>query len=104
MTTPALSPCCRPAPTKRRQPSVRPRAVAVEHWQDAIEQGAIAGANAAGGDAKRTVVPAFSTIKFIQHLNITHGATAISTADCSSTTIASLFGMRPTVKLSACRL
>jgi NADPH-dependent 2,4-dienoyl-CoA reductase/sulfur reductase-like enzyme len=37
------------------------RAVAVEHWQDAIDQGAIAGTNAAGGDAKWDGVPGFWT-------------------------------------------
>lgn len=37
------------------------RVVAVEHWQDAIDQGAIAGRNAAGGDAKWDGVPGFWT-------------------------------------------
>jgi 3-phenylpropionate/trans-cinnamate dioxygenase ferredoxin reductase component len=37
------------------------RAVAVEHWQDAVDQGAIAGASAAGADAKWSGVPGFWT-------------------------------------------
>lgn len=37
------------------------RVVAVEHWQDAIDQGAIAGSNAAGADAKWDGVPGFWT-------------------------------------------
>jgi NAD(P)H-nitrite reductase large subunit len=37
------------------------RVVAVEHWQDAIDQGAIAGTNAAGGRAKWDAVPGFWT-------------------------------------------
>jgi 3-phenylpropionate/trans-cinnamate dioxygenase ferredoxin reductase component len=37
------------------------RALAVEHWQDAVDQGAIAGASAAGVDAKWDTVPGFWT-------------------------------------------
>jgi len=37
------------------------RRIAVEHWQDAADQGAIAGAAAAGGDAKWDAVPGFWT-------------------------------------------
>jgi NADPH-dependent 2,4-dienoyl-CoA reductase/sulfur reductase-like enzyme len=37
------------------------RALAVEHWQDALDQGAIAGASAAGVDAKWGTVPGFWT-------------------------------------------
>jgi NADPH-dependent 2,4-dienoyl-CoA reductase/sulfur reductase-like enzyme len=37
------------------------RALAVEHWQDAADQGAIAGASAAGADAKWDAVPGFWT-------------------------------------------
>ncbi len=37
------------------------RALAVEHWQDAVDQGAIAGASAAGADAKWDTVPGFWT-------------------------------------------
>ncbi|GAC1409434.1 MAG: FAD-dependent oxidoreductase [Mycobacterium sp.] len=37
------------------------RVVAVEHWQDALDQGAIAGTNAAGGSAKWDGVPGFWT-------------------------------------------
>jgi NADPH-dependent 2,4-dienoyl-CoA reductase/sulfur reductase-like enzyme len=37
------------------------RAVAVEHWQDALDQGAVAGASAAGADAKWGAVPGFWT-------------------------------------------
>jgi 3-phenylpropionate/trans-cinnamate dioxygenase ferredoxin reductase subunit len=37
------------------------RALAVEHWQDAVDQGAIAGASAAGVDAKWGAVPGFWT-------------------------------------------
>lgn len=37
------------------------RPLAVEHWQDAVDQGRIAGANAAGGDAKWDGVPGFWT-------------------------------------------
>lgn len=37
------------------------RSIVVEHWQDATDQGAVAGANAAGGDAKWTAVPGFWT-------------------------------------------
>jgi len=37
------------------------RALAVEHWQDAADQGAIAGASAAGVDAKWDAVPGFWT-------------------------------------------
>jgi 3-phenylpropionate/trans-cinnamate dioxygenase ferredoxin reductase component len=35
------------------------RALAVEHWQDAVDQGAIAGVNAAGADEKWHGVPGF---------------------------------------------
>ena len=39
------------------------RPIAVEHWQDATEQGTVAGTNAAGGQAKWSAVPGFwSTI------------------------------------------
>lgn len=39
------------------------RPIAVEHWQDATDQGTVAGTNAAGGSAKWTQVPGFwSTI------------------------------------------
>lgn len=39
------------------------RCLAVEHWQDAVDQGAIAGANAAGGSERWEAVPGFwSTI------------------------------------------
>lgn len=39
------------------------RAIAVEHWQDAVDQGAVAGANAAGEAATWDDVPGFwSTI------------------------------------------
>ena len=37
------------------------RALAVEHWQDAVDQGAIAGTSAAGVDAKWDTVPGFWT-------------------------------------------
>jgi 3-phenylpropionate/trans-cinnamate dioxygenase ferredoxin reductase component len=37
------------------------RALTVEHWQDAVDQGAIAGASAAGADAKWDTVPGFWT-------------------------------------------
>ena len=37
------------------------RALAVEHWQDAVDQGAIAGAGAANADAKWATVPGFWT-------------------------------------------
>jgi NADPH-dependent 2,4-dienoyl-CoA reductase/sulfur reductase-like enzyme len=37
------------------------RPIAVEHWQDATDQGAVAGTNAAGGHAKWTGVPGFWT-------------------------------------------
>ena len=37
------------------------RALAVEHWQDAVDQGAIAGASAAGVEAKWGTVPGFWT-------------------------------------------
>jgi 3-phenylpropionate/trans-cinnamate dioxygenase ferredoxin reductase component len=37
------------------------RPLAVEHWQDAADQGRIAGTNAAGGDAKWDGVPGFWT-------------------------------------------
>jgi 3-phenylpropionate/trans-cinnamate dioxygenase ferredoxin reductase component len=37
------------------------RALAVEHWQDAVDQGAVAGTNAAGGDASWGAVPGFWT-------------------------------------------
>ena len=37
------------------------RALAVEHWQDAVDQGAIAGISAAGVDAKWGAVPGFWT-------------------------------------------
>jgi 3-phenylpropionate/trans-cinnamate dioxygenase ferredoxin reductase component len=37
------------------------RSLAVEHWQDAVDQGAIAGASAAGIDAKWAAVPGFWT-------------------------------------------
>jgi 3-phenylpropionate/trans-cinnamate dioxygenase ferredoxin reductase component len=37
------------------------RALTVEHWQDAVDQGAIAGASAAGADAKWATVPGFWT-------------------------------------------
>jgi len=37
------------------------RAVAVEHWQDAVDQGAIAGASSAGANANWDAVPGFWT-------------------------------------------
>ncbi|OBG73785.1 MULTISPECIES: NAD(P)/FAD-dependent oxidoreductase [unclassified Mycobacterium] len=37
------------------------RPVAVEHWQDAVDQGTVAGARAAGRDAKWDAVPGFWT-------------------------------------------
>jgi NADPH-dependent 2,4-dienoyl-CoA reductase/sulfur reductase-like enzyme len=37
------------------------RAIAVEHWQDAIEQGKVAGANASGGAEAWDTVPGFWT-------------------------------------------
>jgi len=37
------------------------RPIAVEHWQDAADQGAIAGASAAGADAQWDGVPGFWT-------------------------------------------
>lgn len=37
------------------------RPIAVEHWQDATDQGEVAGANAAGGEATWTGVPGFWT-------------------------------------------
>jgi NADPH-dependent 2,4-dienoyl-CoA reductase/sulfur reductase-like enzyme len=37
------------------------RSIAVEHWQDATDQGAVAGTNAAGGRAKWSGVPGFWT-------------------------------------------
>jgi 3-phenylpropionate/trans-cinnamate dioxygenase ferredoxin reductase component len=37
------------------------RSIAVEHWQDATDQGEVAGTNAAGGTAKWTGVPGFWT-------------------------------------------
>ena len=49
-------------PSRRR--SSRPsagRRIAVEHWQDAADQGAVAGASAAGVDAEWNGVPGFWT-------------------------------------------
>jgi NADPH-dependent 2,4-dienoyl-CoA reductase/sulfur reductase-like enzyme len=37
------------------------RAIVIEHWQDAADQGAVAGARAAGADAKWSSVPGFWT-------------------------------------------
>jgi 3-phenylpropionate/trans-cinnamate dioxygenase ferredoxin reductase subunit len=42
--------------------TVARRALAVEHWQDAVDHGAIAGASAAGAKAKWDAVPGFWTI------------------------------------------
>jgi 3-phenylpropionate/trans-cinnamate dioxygenase ferredoxin reductase component len=38
------------------------RAIAVEHWQDAVDQGAVAGAHAAGAQAAWAAVPGFWTM------------------------------------------
>lgn len=37
------------------------RRIALEHWQDAVDQGEIAGNNAAGGDSEWAGVPGFWT-------------------------------------------
>ena len=62
------------------------RALAVEHWQDAFDQGAIASARAARVDAKWGTVPGFwttigeSTVKYYPWV------TATSAAGCLSAT------------------
>ena len=78
------------------------RHLAVEHWQDADDQGAVAGAAAAGQWRNGTGYLGFGPPSATPPSSTTPGGTAISTADCWSATTDSPSGTRPTAPRSGC--
>jgi len=77
------------------------RHLAIEHWQDATDQGAIAGTSAAARGRRGMACQAFGAPSAKPRSSTTPGATATNAAGCSATLRASPCGTRPTTRLSA---
>ena len=77
------------------------RHLAIEHWQDATDQGAIAGTSAAARGRRGMACQAFGAPSAKPRSSTTPGATATNAAGCSATPRASPCGTRPTTRLSA---
>jgi NADPH-dependent 2,4-dienoyl-CoA reductase/sulfur reductase-like enzyme len=77
------------------------RRLAVEHWQDAVDQGAVAGASAAGMPAKWDGVRVLDDGRR-RHRRTTRGATVISTADYWSAKNSFTVWYEAQVRLSVC--